>query len=114
MACLRHGENQPSQHKMISALSMLFVFHCVFFGVAALVIRRANRVPEDDTICRQCGYDVRSARSKCPECGTVDPQLDPAALERRAIRLQALGGLLLAIPISLDCPVLGLIYALSQ
>ena len=48
-------------------------------ALPALVLKRAlarRRLEKNQTLCQNCGYDLRASPERCPECGKVRPNLD--------------------------------------
>jgi len=68
----------------IVALLLLSVLHLY------RSIRRRRRLRRG--LCIDCGYDLRAATERCPECGSVLPQKLPKGAWKRVLRVTAFAG----------------------
>ena len=95
----------------MTGLALILGFNVLLLGGAVLLIRRGGALWAKCMMCRVCGYDVQSSPERCTECGTIDP-VAPKTWEDRALVLQGVGGMLIAIAVSIDLPALIVIVAL--
>jgi hypothetical protein len=53
----------------------LAVVLCLFPAVAVKRRLARRRLEKDKTLCENCGYDLRASPARCPECGTLRPEM---------------------------------------
>ena len=97
---------------MLGLIAIILGLNVLFVVPGVLLLRHADALQSRREKCRYCGYDIRANPSLCAECGSSTPLLDSDALERRFQALQAMAGLIMAIPLSADFllafPLLGI------
>ena len=80
---LRFIRPSPGHWTMTLELASIFVRIAAYLATLAtllVVYRRVDRIVDDDTLCRMCGYDLQSLEGeRCPECGT---SIQPGQAER--------------------------------
>lgn len=87
---------------MLGLTATILGLNVLFFVPSVLLFRAAGALQNLGDRCRYCGYDIRVNPLLCAECGSSEPLFDADALEGRVQARQALAGIIMAIPLSVD------------